>query len=113
MPVAEVNVSNASAVVDMLKDAKLAALVVRNEMAPLDLLSFSTPGNPKNYRESGFCFASSGMVSYHAGNCLVMMAFVALNWPEEIKILYHPVWEVVRVGTTAITPVICSRIGCR
>jgi hypothetical protein len=40
VPVAGVNVSNASTVVDMSKDAKLAALVVRNEMAPLDLSSF-------------------------------------------------------------------------
>ena len=77
--------------VDISKDAKLAALVVKNEMAPLDSSSFSTPdlipGNPKNFRESGFCLASSGTVLYHAGNCLVMMALVALKWPEVIKIL--------------------------
>ena len=117
MPVAGVNVSNASAVVDMSNDAKLAVLVVKNEIAPLDTSSFSVsglmPGAPKNLRDLGFCFASAGTVSYHAGNVWVMMAFVALNCPEEIKMLYHPSWEVVRVGTTTITPVICSIFGCR
>jgi hypothetical protein len=44
VPVTGVNVSNASAVVDMSNDAKLAALVVKNEIAPLDTSSFSVSG---------------------------------------------------------------------
>ena len=66
MPAAGVNISNASAVVDISRDAKLAALVVRNDMAPLDssLLSVSTliPGGPRNMRASGFCLASAEML---------------------------------------------------
>jgi hypothetical protein len=64
VPVAGVKVSNASAVVDMSNDAKLAALVVKNEIAPLDTSSFSVsglmPGAPRKWRDSGFCFASAG-----------------------------------------------------
>ena len=63
---AGVNISNASAVVDISRDAKLAALVVKNDMAPLDssmlLVSALIPGGPRNISTSGFCLASAEML---------------------------------------------------
>jgi hypothetical protein len=62
--VAGVNVSKASSVVDMSKEAKLAAQVVKKEIAPLDSSALSAAtlilGGPMNLRASGFCQASTG-----------------------------------------------------
>ena len=63
MPAAGVKVSYASSVVDISKDAKLAALMDKKDIAPLDSSSMSVsaliPGGPRNWNASGFCFASA------------------------------------------------------
>ena len=49
--------------VDISRDAKLATLVVKNDMAPLDSSSLSVsvliPGGPRNMSSSVFCLASA------------------------------------------------------
>jgi hypothetical protein len=64
--VAGVNILNASAVVDISRDAKLATLVVKKDIAPLDSSSLSVstliPGGPRNMSTLGFCLASAEML---------------------------------------------------